>query len=409
MADGIVQVAPDSTGKKIDSSELTVGANTVERQRINIASATVATDIAGVGTPNTDADAGDIALATEGYLKAWNGTSWDRVRMFSLGGLQIAPAPAPAATTGAITTAATTVGPVTMAQYDGLTVVVSGTYAGVNFGFWASNDNAVWFPVAAVRCDSGICETTTGVLTANTTRAWDISLGEALYFRIVSTAFTSGSAAINIMLGMFASEPQVAAIAQGPAATGSAVAGAPILNGGSDGTNVQVMAVNAKGVQGVLAQAVQPLRDAGRTAVIFSANSAAAGATGVETAITLTKSAGTAATSAAATFVVTSGKTFRITAIMVATRGNATATAQITTFNLRMNTAGAVTTTSTPILMAVASATPATASAWDRVIVPIPDGFEILGTGTLQIGITAAATFTTNAPTWYVNILGFEY
>jgi hypothetical protein len=37
MADGIIQVAVDSTGKKVDTSELTVGANTVERQRIVIA------------------------------------------------------------------------------------------------------------------------------------------------------------------------------------------------------------------------------------------------------------------------------------------------------------------------------------------------------------------------------------
>jgi hypothetical protein len=34
MADGLVQVPADSTGKKIDTSELTVGANTVERQRM---------------------------------------------------------------------------------------------------------------------------------------------------------------------------------------------------------------------------------------------------------------------------------------------------------------------------------------------------------------------------------------
>ena len=37
--DGYVQVAPDSTGKKIDNSELTVGADTVERQRVIIAGA----------------------------------------------------------------------------------------------------------------------------------------------------------------------------------------------------------------------------------------------------------------------------------------------------------------------------------------------------------------------------------
>ena len=42
MADGIVQVSPNSTGPKIDNSELTVGANTVERQRVNISDPTAA-------------------------------------------------------------------------------------------------------------------------------------------------------------------------------------------------------------------------------------------------------------------------------------------------------------------------------------------------------------------------------
>lgn len=48
MADGIVVVSPDSSGKKIDTSELTVGANTVERQRIVIADPTNATQLATV-------------------------------------------------------------------------------------------------------------------------------------------------------------------------------------------------------------------------------------------------------------------------------------------------------------------------------------------------------------------------
>ncbi len=154
---------------------------------------------------------------------------------------------APTATTGAITTSSTTIGPVTMGSFDGLTVAVSGTYAGVNFGFWGSNDNTIWYPVAASRTDIAIAETTTGVLTANTTRAWDVSIGEALYFRIVSTAWTSGSAAINIMPGMMAAEPVVAAIAQGPAASGSALVGNPVLVAGSDATNARTMLVDTSG------------------------------------------------------------------------------------------------------------------------------------------------------------------
>lgn len=48
MADGIVQVPPDSTGKIIDASELTVNAKTVERQRVVLADSTGATYLATV-------------------------------------------------------------------------------------------------------------------------------------------------------------------------------------------------------------------------------------------------------------------------------------------------------------------------------------------------------------------------
>lgn len=177
----------------------------------------------------------------------------------------------------------------------------------------------------------------------------------------------------------------------------------------SPNSNAVTQQALTKGAQGATGVSTQDLKDAGRTAVVFSATAAAAGATTVETAITLVKSAGTGATSSAASFVVTSGKRFRITSITVATRGNAVATAQATTFNLRINTGGAVTTSSTPIILSARCANAATANAYDRFSIPIPDGLEILGDGTLQIGITAAATFVTNAPTWDVLIAGFEY
>ena len=40
MADGYVQVSPDSTGKKVDTAEVVVGSQTVERQRMVNASPT---------------------------------------------------------------------------------------------------------------------------------------------------------------------------------------------------------------------------------------------------------------------------------------------------------------------------------------------------------------------------------
>lgn len=164
-----------------------------------------------------------------------------------------------------------------------------------------------------------------------------------------------------------------------------------------------------KGTQTSRAMGTQDLKDSGRVAVSFYALGVASGTTTTETAITMTKSAATGATSSASSFVVTSGKKFRIIQISVATRGNVTATAQVTTFSLRVNAAGAVTTSSTPIVFSARSATPATALAWDRVILPLPEGYEIAGDGTLQIGMTANSVFTTNAPTWDVNIIGYEY
>lgn len=152
--------------------------------------------------------------------------------------------------------------------------------------------------------------------------------------------------------------------------------------------------------------------DVDRDTITYSAVGVAAGATGVETLITLTQSVGTAATSSATTFVITNNTTFRISHISFASRGNAVATAQATTFNLRVEPSGACTVTSTPIILSARSATPAVASDWDRYTIPIDDGFEIVGKTSAparQICISANATYVTNAPTWDVNIVGVEY
>lgn len=166
---------------------------------------------------------------------------------------------------------------------------------------------------------------------------------------------------------------------------------------------------SAKGTQTSRFLGVQEVHDAGRTAISFYANAVASGTTGTETLITLTQSKGTAATSAAASYTITNGKTLRILAIIVGSRGHSTATAQITTFNLRMNTGGACVVGSTPILLGVATATPATSLAWDRATIPVGDGYDIVGNGTIAICISANAVFTTNAPTWFVNIVGYEF
>jgi hypothetical protein len=71
MADGTVQVPPDGTGKKIDTSELTVGGNTVERQRVVIADSTNAANFATVD------NSGNLQVKTNGVIASKNFSSAD--------------------------------------------------------------------------------------------------------------------------------------------------------------------------------------------------------------------------------------------------------------------------------------------------------------------------------------------
>ncbi len=61
---GVVQLPPDSTGKKVDTRELTVGANTVERQVMVIADPTVA---AGLVDCELKGVQGTYALTTQDF------------------------------------------------------------------------------------------------------------------------------------------------------------------------------------------------------------------------------------------------------------------------------------------------------------------------------------------------------
>jgi hypothetical protein len=273
-------------------------------------------------------------------------------------------------------------------------IVATSTITGGVISFEVSPDNTNWFPISMARIDSYTVESTY-TLVASVNKAWSTSVDGFTNFRVRLSTIIAGSASVSVLITaqVFSVEPIVCV-------------------GQSNASNLNATVTQqtlTKGTQGATGVTTQDLKDAGRATLQFYAVAAAAGATGTETAITLTKASGTSATSTGTSFVITNGKTFRITSITVATRGNATATIQSTTFNLRINTAGAVVTTSTPIVMSVRSATPATASAWDRFQIPLPDGLEYAGNGTIQFGMTAAATYVTNAPTWDVYITGFEY
>lgn len=112
----------------------------------------------------------------------------------------------PARTTGSITTSTTTVGPMTVSNLNIATVSVSGTYAGVTFLFEASDDGTNYYSVLGVRNDLGVIESGATLLT-NTIRSWDIAIGGFTNFRVRTTAWTSGTAAVGIIAQSFAYEP----------------------------------------------------------------------------------------------------------------------------------------------------------------------------------------------------------
>lgn len=178
---------------------------------------------------------------------------------------------------------------------------------------------------------------------------------------------------------------------------------------GGNGAITVVPQAITKGTQGSAGFTTQDLKDAGRTAVSFYATGLTPTTTATEMQITITSSKGVAATASQSSITITSGKTLRIQAINVATRGHLTATAQVTTFSLRYKTSGACVNNSTPVLFSARAATPATAQAWDRLTIPVPDGYEITGDGAINICLSAQSVYTTNAPTWDVNVVGYEY
>lgn len=178
---------------------------------------------------------------------------------------------------------------------------------------------------------------------------------------------------------------------------------------------VSIAAMPSTPVTGTFFQATQPvsgnvfISSSVRTSVMFYVVASTVGATGAESNLTLTKSAGTAATSALAKHVLTLGKRLRIQSISIGTRGNATATIQTTTFNLRLATNGICITSSTPILFSDRTATAAVASDWDRHPIDVPDGYELVGDGTAAICMSVNSTYVTNAPTADVLLIGYEY
>ena len=130
MSDGIVQIAPDRSGKKIDTSEITVGANTVERQRVVIGDNTSATALATVKDGSTPATAADNALV----VAVSPGTSVTLMDATT------------AITGGPVVAASTQLFQADTTDYNSIAVQLNGAWTGA-IVFQTSNDAATWFPL----------------------------------------------------------------------------------------------------------------------------------------------------------------------------------------------------------------------------------------------------------------------
>lgn len=159
----------------------------------------------------------------------------------------------------------------------------------------------------------------------------------------------------------------------------------------------------AKGTQGASAQTVQDLKDSGRSYVIFYAQLI----TGVtsEALATFTKNVNGTATTAQTAYTITSGKKFRIQSVSCQIV-NTTTVANNIIINIR---AAASVAASSPIVFSIgASAVSAVAGVKGFASQDIPDGMELTGDGTLQIGISHLENVTTASIASFT-VTGYEY
>lgn len=118
---------------------------------------------------------------------------------------------------GAITGNGQTVGPLDIGGFTNILVMIQGTYTGVNIVWEASMDGAAWVGVQGVRSDAGTAELNSGSL-GTTSRAWDIYVGPFNFFRVRSTAWTSGAATIWMVADNSGVDPVIVATVAGQSA-----------------------------------------------------------------------------------------------------------------------------------------------------------------------------------------------
>lgn len=255
----------------------------------------------------------------------------------------------------------------------------------------------------------GLLSTAAGQTTGNTTLA---SILAAL-----SGTLSVSAAALPLPTGA-ATEATLASVltALAPPVT---VDGTVAIDQTTPGTTnaVEVIQVPAitKGTQGSRGLTVQPLRDAGRVSVVYRPSHGIGAYSGFSSdtayVATMYKALGSGSVSASGTsFVIPAGKIFRVqmfrAMMMVQTTSPVATRVQV---GLLIDPSGTITNAS-PLAMTIRLTGQATAGFSSYDDITIPEGFDIVGDGTLAIGVYLLANFASGAgPAVQFNLVGYEF
>lgn len=113
-----------------------------------------------------------------------------------------------ALTTGTITTSSSVVS-VDVSRVSNATVELVGTFTGVSVAFESSLDGTNWKAEQGLRSNGVAIESTGTALATGVAYTWEFSVNGKNFFRARATAYTSGTATVNIAFGAFATEPFV--------------------------------------------------------------------------------------------------------------------------------------------------------------------------------------------------------
>jgi hypothetical protein len=234
MADN-VPLNPGSGGPLVAADEVSYSGDTANVQLVRVVTvsgaegsktvggtdpmATLASAVRAEDSAHTSGDTGVHVLAIRADTDAPTAGAdgdYTSLKCDEAGRLKVAVQPAGyPLSTGTITSATSTV-PVNVSRVSNVMVYVAGTFAGVNFTFEGSlnstnGTDGNWFAIQAVRSNANTIETTSGVIAAAPAYGWELSVNGLNWFRVRATAWTSGTANIQIQPAAYATEPIPAA------------------------------------------------------------------------------------------------------------------------------------------------------------------------------------------------------